>query len=70
MPIKNYNVQDFHEGLGLVEETENGPIYFVDRTGKKVIDLAGYENAFSFQQGYASVAKMALTDLLIKPVKK
>lgn len=57
VPIKNYNVQDFHDGLGLVEETENGPLYFVDKTGKKVIDLAGYENAFSFQNGYASVAK-------------
>jgi hypothetical protein len=57
VPCTNYNVQDFHDGLGLVQETEDGGLYFVDKTGKKVIDLAGYENAFSFQNGYATVAK-------------
>ena len=70
VPIKNYNVQDFHEGLGLVEETENGPIYFVDRTGKKVIDLAGYENAFSFQQGYEKIEKNGAYGLIDKTGKE
>lgn len=56
VPLKNYNVQAFYDGLGLVEETQ-GVFYFVDKTGKKVIDLAGYENAFSFVDGYATVAK-------------
>ena len=34
VPVTNYNVQSFAEGLGLVEETE-GNFYFVDKTGKK-----------------------------------
>ena len=69
VPIKNYNVQTFSEGLGLVEATE-GHFYFVDKTGKKVIDLAGYENAFSFIDGYATVAKKEGYGLINKTGKE
>ncbi|HWB28549.1 MAG TPA: WG repeat-containing protein [Chitinophagaceae bacterium] len=55
IPYK-YNVQTFREGLGLVEEGEDGPFYYIDKTGKKILDLPGYTNAFSFVDGYAVVA--------------
>lgn len=51
-----YNVQRFREGLGLVELGENGPYYYIDTSGKKVLDLPGYTNAFGFYRGYAVVA--------------
>ncbi len=51
-----YNVQTFREGLGLVQAGEKGPFYYIDKTGKKVLDLSGYTNAFSFFGGYATVA--------------
>ena len=56
VPVTNYNVQSFSEGLGLVEESE-GSFYFVDKTGKKIIDLSAYSNAFSFADGYSTVEK-------------
>ncbi|HVX50048.1 MAG TPA: WG repeat-containing protein, partial [Chitinophagaceae bacterium] len=34
-----YNVQPFYEGLGLVEESETGPFYYIDKAGKKVVEL-------------------------------
>lgn len=54
IPYK-YNVRPFSEGLGEVAEGENGPCYFIDKTGKRVLDLPGYMLAFSFSNGYAVV---------------
>jgi len=51
-----YNVQRFRDGLGLVEQGENGPYYYIDTAGKKVLELPGYTNAFGFYDGYAAVA--------------
>lgn len=70
IPYK-YNVQRFYEGLGLVEEGENGPYYFIDKTGKKVLDLPGYTNGFSFHGGYAVMAnKKGLYGMIDKAGKE
>ncbi|MBY0480827.1 MAG: WG repeat-containing protein [Chitinophagaceae bacterium] len=47
---------DFSEGLALVE-TISFQNYFIDKTGQQVINLHGYDRAYSFCQGLACVVK-------------
>ncbi|MCC6410811.1 MAG: WG repeat-containing protein, partial [Saprospiraceae bacterium] len=61
IPLKYAAATVFSEGLAAVQENETSAAYFIDKTGKKVIDLpVGYEYFGNFSEGMASVAYKGL----------
>ncbi|GHV42636.1 hypothetical protein FACS189490_12010 [Clostridia bacterium] len=49
----NYIFREFHNGLAYVDAEEPAEKYFIDTTGKKVIDVSKYRYFYSFEDGVA-----------------